>query len=79
MVAVVYWYLYLVGDTNPVTIDGDNFALHVSQMAAGEREVRGMEMGIEMGQQGSSESSAVGGYEAKGRGAATTTGVDKTV
>lgn len=24
-VAVVYWYLFLVGDSNPITIDGDNF------------------------------------------------------
>jgi len=36
MVAVVYWYLYLVGDTNPITIDGDNFDLHVSPMASRE-------------------------------------------
>ncbi|KAK4973281.1 hypothetical protein LTR66_011202 [Elasticomyces elasticus] len=35
-VAVVYWYLYLVGDTNPVTIDGDNFAMNVKPMAGQE-------------------------------------------
>lgn len=27
MVAAVYWYLFLIGDTNPITIDGDNFSL----------------------------------------------------
>jgi len=26
-VAVVYWYLFLVGDSNPITIDGDNFSM----------------------------------------------------
>jgi len=26
-VAVVYWYLFLIGDTNPITIDGDNFSI----------------------------------------------------
>lgn len=27
-VAAVYWYLYLVGNTTPIVIDGDAFNLH---------------------------------------------------
>lgn len=38
-VAVVYWYLFLVGDSNPITIDGDNWTMHAEAMAAHETDV----------------------------------------
>ena len=38
-VAIVYWVLFLVGNSNPVTIDGDNFDLRVSPMNTREEEL----------------------------------------
>jgi len=49
-VSTAYWYLFLIGDTNPITIDGGNFALGGGQLT------RENDVAIGAGSEGSSDS-----------------------